>query len=159
MTPVRYYRTMERKDAVMEFAGFELNINIRALNIYNKLGTDSFRVWIATRYADLAGLEKDPDVDSLDMISIDSLCLVLGKTVEKLCPALDSSTLGGYFLVRGKDLFGPTFNYERVVIKPENDSIEISFVAYLKDRKTGAEILRQEFRQTLYRLELRDRFI
>lgn len=159
MTLVKYYRTPEGKDAVINFAGYELQVIIRAVNIYSKIGTDSFRVWIPTVYTELEGIDPELAVDSLDLLTIDSLHLRLPLTGETLWPAVDSATTSSWLVyIRGGELYGPVFNYHRVKIPEKQTSIEIGFVARLIDRETGNELKREEFRRTVNRVHERTKF-
>ncbi|MEP0828919.1 MAG: hypothetical protein HRF51_10395 [bacterium] len=159
MTPVKYYRTPEGKDAVINFAGYELQVVIRAVNIYSRAGTDSFRVWIPTVYTELEGIDPESAVDSLDLLTIDSLYLRLPLTGETLWPAVDSATTSSWLVyIRGGGLYGPVFNYHRVKIPEKHTSIEVGFVARLVDRESGRELRREEFRRTVYRIHEKTRF-
>lgn len=159
MTLVKYYRTPEGKDAVINFAGYELQVVIRAVNIYSRVGTDSFRVWIPTVYTELEGINPESAVDSLDLVSIDSLYLRLPLTGETLWPAVDSATTSSWLVyIRGGGLYGPVFNYHRVRIPEKHTSIEFGFVARLVDRESGRELRREEFRRTVHRVHEKTRF-
>lgn len=159
MTLVKYYQTPEGKDTEINFAGYELQVIIRAVNIYSRIGTDSFRVWIPTVYTELEGIDPELAVDSLDLLTIDSLYLRLPLTGETLWPAVDSATTSSWLVyIRGGELYGPVFNYHRVKIPEKHTSIEIGFVARLIDRETGNELKREEFRRTVNRVHQRTKF-
>jgi hypothetical protein len=157
MTLVKYYRTSNGKDAAVEFSGYRLELNLRAIDIYDRYGTDSFRVWIDTRY--LSRIEDTLEIDSIGIVVIDSLCLNLPQTEEQLCPALDSGTMGHHTTFRENILYGATYNYARVNIPIIHSSLEIEFVAHLLGRITGVEIRREKFRRPVYRMETKTRFI
>lgn len=138
----------------VEFAGYRINLDFVDYNLDGgKNLKPVYAVGVGFRTYYLGPVPDTSRMDSIPLISVESVCIQLFNSGRTICPPLLlASRQADELTYYGGEWHGPDFGAEYTVFIPhEDEEIGVSFVVVTRDRVTGVELQRQEFSLELKR--------
>jgi len=132
----------------VQFAGYRINLDFVDYNLdRGKSPKPTYIVGAGFDTYYLGPVLDTSKLDSIPLISIESVCIQLHKSGRTICPAFGlGSRQADRLTYYGGEWHGPFFGVKDTVAIPHKDEeIRVSFVVVLLDRITGVELEQQEF--------------
>ena len=92
-----------------------------------------------------------PDVDTVGIVELDSLCMRFDCVSDTLCPVLQERREPIGPAIQDGIVIGPAFDWGIMTVPEQCDSLALNFVAFLTDRQTGEREARQEVELRLHK--------
>ncbi len=155
-TIFKYYNPAGKKSPILEYEGYRIRYHIGAADVFEELGTDSFRVYLEVQYPNK--VKDTGDIGLVEALAIDSVCVRFSDSEERIYPDLEQYRPARSIGFRGQRMTGPTYTFERIAIPPAQQTIELSFRVGLVDRKSEKIVSSRAFSEILYRGEKREAY-